>query len=196
MMFNMPSNEQLKSATPAELAQLAAECLAGLEPGRQPLPLFTQLARLVVLSSIEVVPLRPKEDKLEVLLAKRPEDDPWWANQLHLPGSIQMPMGQDEPLASNDYSEPVDRVLTDDFGTSIARTGDVKLFSVERRHGVRGSEQTALAWTQVDLAMGALAVSDGGFFDANLVMAHPDDFQLVEGHAEIIEQALADFRRS
>jgi len=196
MTFNMPSNEQLKSATPAELAQLAAECLAGLEPGRQPLPLFKELARLVVLSTVEIVPLRKSNDRFEVLLAKRPEDDIWWPNQLHLPGSVQMPMGDDEPFSTDDYTTPVDRILADDFGDSVTRIGDVKLFDVQRRHDVRGSEQTAFAWTQADLASGAQKVKGGDFFDADIVMNDPDAFRLIEGHAEIIDKALSDFRES
>lgn len=35
----------------------------------------------------------------------------------------------------------------------------------------------------------------GDFFDASAVAAYPEDFQLVEGHAEEIKRALANFKQ-
>ena len=67
------------------------ELLKQIEPGFLNFDVFIQIARLVVLSIIEFVPLRIKGDKIEVLLLSRGGDDPIWPNELHVPGTVIRP---------------------------------------------------------------------------------------------------------
>lgn len=62
--------------------------LASLEPGKLPLDVFNQFARLMVTPVVEVVPFYKGIDKpLRVYLLKRSADDPLWPNMYHVPGS-------------------------------------------------------------------------------------------------------------
>ena len=194
MTLRSPSQEQLSAATPEELAALAAECLTRLEPGRQPLPLFTQLGRLTVLSTVEIVPLRASSSILEVLLAPRPATDPWWPNQWHLPGSVLLP--SDAGTGIGDYDAIADRILGSEFRNTVARKGNVHVFDAKCRSGVRGSEQTVFGWTEVDLAEGTTKPFGGRFFEAKRVLTEPFPADIIVGHDETIRLALADYRLS
>jgi hypothetical protein len=73
--------------TEAEIAA-AANTLQRLQPGFLPLPIFLAITRLSVVSAIELIPLRMLGNKVQVLLTKRPDDDPNWPGMLHIPGTI------------------------------------------------------------------------------------------------------------
>ena len=59
-----------------------------LEPGFLPEQIFYQISRLAVLSAAEIAVLRRNSDKIEALLIKRPDDDPFFAGLWHTPGSM------------------------------------------------------------------------------------------------------------
>lgn len=187
-------NSSLDNMTQAELAELAAACLEKLEPGRQPLPLFTQLARLVVTSTVEMVPIRIKDNKLEVLMAKRPDDDPWWPGQWHLPGAILLPT--DNASDVHDYDTPVERLYVEEFGQSVIKSGDVNIFDVQRRLIPRGSEQTVFGWSLIELADGISEVRGGKFFDVDTIDDQLDRESVVDGHIDTVNNALANYRQS
>lgn len=65
-----------------------AKILAQLIPGFLPLEIFDQIARLVCLPGVVVVPLKRKSSSLDVGLVKRDENDRWWPNMWHLPGTV------------------------------------------------------------------------------------------------------------
>jgi hypothetical protein len=70
--------------------------LSALEPGKLPLSIFNQVARLTVTPVVEIVPFYRKPDgTLRVFLVQRGSDDPLWANMYHVPGSIVS--GADQP---------------------------------------------------------------------------------------------------
>jgi hypothetical protein len=71
-----------------EYIKQLSEMLSGLEPGFLPFPLFEQIARIMTLPVIEFVPLRINNDKVEVLLIPRPDDDAYWPGMLHTPGTV------------------------------------------------------------------------------------------------------------
>jgi hypothetical protein len=187
---------KLDGATQEELAQIAAEALAQLEPGRQPPALFKEIARLAVVSIVEVVGFRLNSGKPEVLLAERSSTEPWWPGTRSLPGSVQLPSGSTDFTTTSDYRGPVDGVLFDDFGNTVTRTApNVHLFDVKQRSGARGSEQAVIAWTEVDTATPFAKPIGGDFFDASVVAAYPEDFQLTQGHDDEIKHALANLNR-
>jgi hypothetical protein len=190
-----PSAEELDAAPPEELANLAAELMARLKPGRQPLPFFTQIARLVTLSTFEVTPFRTIGSKVEVLLAKRPDTQDggtkdWWPGKLHLPGNVVLPA---EEIGIRSYDNLADTILTDEFGGSIARTSPVTLYNAQPRTGERGSEQTVFGWADVDLTHDATKPIGGDFYDAEAVLSNPKGHNVLAGHELNIEMALGKY---
>ena len=184
----------LDKLTQAQIADLATSCLERLEPGRQPLPLFTQLARHVVTSTVEVVPLMERNDKIEVLMAKRSDDDLWWPGQWHLPGTVLLPT--DAVSHAYDYETIVARLYTDEFSQSVVKRGDARVFDVQRRLIPRGSEQTVFAWSLIDLVEGVDAIEGGELFDAETIHEQLQGQVVVEGHLNTVKLALAEYRNS
>ncbi len=119
-----------------------ARYLARQQPGRQPLPIFKELARLTVLPTAEYIPLRrsPATGVVEVLLTKRPPTDPWWPGLWHNPGTVLL--ASDTLSGEHDYTDATRRV----FGPGGELKGSVRLLSdpievgTERRVTVRGHE--------------------------------------------------------
>lgn len=187
-------SSRIDEMSPTELAELAALCLEKLEPGRQPLPLFTQLARLVVMSTVEVVPFKQTSAVPKVLLSKRPDDDLWWPGQWHLPGTVLLPT--DNAANVHDYDTPVERLLKDEFEGSIVKSGDLNIFDAQRRSGPRGAEQTVFGWTAINLANGFEDVVGGELFDASNVEAELGGEATVEGHLLTVSRALRGYKPS
>ena len=73
--------------TPEEIQQTAKN-VKKLEPGYLPTEIFIETARLTTTPIIELVPLRKNDGDIEVLLLKRPNDDPTWPGMLHTPGTV------------------------------------------------------------------------------------------------------------
>ncbi|MBP9699914.1 hypothetical protein KBD71_01375 [Candidatus Woesebacteria bacterium] len=61
--------------------------LNNLTPGFFPFELFQSITRLTVSPILELIPLRTINGKVEVLMLKRPLDDPHWPGMLHTPGT-------------------------------------------------------------------------------------------------------------
>lgn len=173
-----------------ELARVAAECLAQLEPGRQPLELFTQLSRLMVLSTFEITPLRSSRKGTEVLLAQRPETDLWWPSQWHLPGSVQLPATQ---LGERSYDDAADSILATELKGAVTRTSPVNIFDVKLRTGVRGSEQAVLGWIEADLTNADVEPANARFFTIDEVLANPPEGGFVINHDQTVRNALAHY---
>jgi hypothetical protein len=62
--------------------------LKKLPPGFLPFELFQQVARLVALPIVELVPLRRHDGRTEVLLFQREDEDPHWPGAWHTPGTV------------------------------------------------------------------------------------------------------------
>ncbi len=67
---------------------LSCSILEQLEPGFLPLEIFNQIARLVRLPMVDVIPTKFEHDALHIGLVKRDKDDLWWPNMWHLPGTV------------------------------------------------------------------------------------------------------------
>ena len=182
--------EYLNNASAEDLAAIAAECLSRLEPGRQPLPLFVQLGRLMVLSTFEVTPFRSSRNSTEVLLAQRSESDLWWPSQWHLPGAVQLPTGKP---GIRSYEDAADDLLRAEFSDTVERTGPVAIFDAQLRSGSRGSEQTVFGWADVELSAPDIAPYGGRFFDVHSLLSEPPAEGLIGGHDRTIQKALAHY---
>jgi 8-oxo-dGTP pyrophosphatase MutT (NUDIX family) len=127
--------------------EAVARYLASLEPGFLPRDIFLQFARLMTIAVIELVPLRLRDDKVEVLLVQRPDDDTW-AGMWHVPGTLIRPT--DKMETGNDYEEPLQRLLGPDgeLGgvTTAAQPVEVE---TERRRVKRGDELAVIHYVEV-----------------------------------------------
>ena len=130
----------LKTKTKTE--QLV-ELLKELEAGFLPYEVFVQIARLVVLSIIEFVPLRLNEDGgIEVLLLSRGKDDPIWPNELHVPGTVIRPTDTEGSIY-----QAFDRILKDELkGTKVS---DPHYVGSNLHKSKRGLEQAQVYWVEV-----------------------------------------------
>ena len=77
----------IDNSSESQLLALINQC----EPGQLPLSLFNSLAKLVVISVIEVVVYSDVGSVDNVLLLKRSDDDEFWPNQYSVPGKIMSP---------------------------------------------------------------------------------------------------------
>lgn len=154
------------------MANDLAKALDQLVPGYLPADVFYAVSRLSVLTAAEVVPLRKRGDGgYEVLLTRRPDDDPYFAGLLHIPGQIYRPgdtinsrpaaVVADELANTTTLSTPV--LIPGQFIYDYGR-GPV----VERIHYVFVSDS-----------------SDGDFYDVDSL---PSD--LLAGHDELIKRVV------
>ncbi len=102
----------MKKTTPSdeEIATVATT-LSKLQPGFLPLPIFLEVARLVTLPIVEIVPLRISGGKLQVLLIARDKDDPYYPDALHTPGTVIRATDED-----GSYASAFTRILSDELG--------------------------------------------------------------------------------
>lgn len=159
--------------TEPELRQLIA-LLQKLEPGFYPIELFWQFARLMTAATIEFVPLRMNEGKVEVMLTRRPVDDKFWPGNLHIPGCIVRPTDTEEAV--------IKRICAKEL--SGTRLGEPSELHTQVRKTQRGNEMTKLFW------VGVLGDStDGEFYSVDNL---PDD--LLPAYPASIVQAADLFR--
>ncbi len=155
----------------------AVEVLKTLEPGKLPLPIFLEVARLTVTPIIEIVPLRKNiEGRVEVLLTKREDDDAHWAGMYHTPGTVIR--ASDIP---GSYDDAFKRIISGELG-GISVSEPVYVTSI--LHKVkRGMESALIFWVEVNEEP-----KTGEFFDyGNL----PED--LIDTQKPFIKMAIKDF---
>lgn len=163
----------------AEDVRVAASILANLQPGFLPLDIFLQIARLVVLTIVEVVPLRlDANGEVEVLLIERPQDDPYWAGRWHTPGTVVL---ADEGEAG--FDKALERIKIKELDGAEATAA---VFVEHRLHrSRRGMENASVYWAEVTSPSAV-----GQFFP--LAKLPPNT---IESQFEFIESAAKHFLR-
>lgn len=160
----------------SEQTELTA-LLSRLEAGFLPFDIFVQIARLVVLSIIEFVPIRVYEGQLQVLLIGRDEDDTIWPGSIHVPGAVIRPTDKQEKL-----NIVFDRIIKEELkGTKVSEPVYVKNMFHESR---RGMEQAQIFIVEV-LAEPLV----GKFYDIDHL---PDN--LMDSQVEFIMDAAKYYR--
>lgn len=117
--------------------------LRKLKPGKLPLPIFLELARLTVTPIVEIVPLRKtEEDTVEVLLIRREENDPNWPGMYHTPGTVVRASDKE-----GSYDDAIKRILKGELkGVETKQT----IFVTNLLHRVkRGMESSLIYWVEV-----------------------------------------------
>ncbi len=158
-----------------ELNQAVA-ILHKFPPGFLPFNLFLQIARLVMLPTYELVPLRQTGGGVEVLLLKRMPDDPLWPGQLHIPGTVMR-------ATDNSLEAAYNRIKQDELhNTSLSQAVYVK---DELHKSKRGSEFAKIYWAKVEAEP-----KIGTFYQVNNLPSI-----LIEGQAEFIQSAAEHFQK-
>jgi hypothetical protein len=126
----------------------AASYLKTLQPGRVPEEIFLQFARLMVISVIELVPLRINTaGEVEVLLLQRPKGDVW-SEQWHVPGTLIL--ATDKLDERDDYEQPMQRLLgVGGELAGIAIQGNPIEIETERRKTLRGDELAVIHYVEI-----------------------------------------------
>ena len=131
--------------TPAEQkaqAHRVAQELKRFEPGFIPEPLYSEGLRLWPGITIELVPLRIKDEKVEVLLIKRSPSDKFWPNELHVPGTM-IRSGKDET-----FDATLERLFKDDLANTKI---DSMFLAGESLHTTkRGKEFAKIYCTEIE----------------------------------------------
>lgn len=151
--------------------------LSKLEPGFLPYPIFKQIARLVVMAIIEVVPLRIVEGKVQVLLIERPHSDDIWPGELHTPGTVVRATD-----LGKDSKGTFDRILNEELDS--IEVSDPYFVGTIFHNGKRGAEFAQIFWVEV---LGEPKV--GEFYDANDLPKNIMDQQL-----KFINQAIDSYK--
>jgi ADP-ribose pyrophosphatase YjhB (NUDIX family) len=161
---------------PDDEIKVTENILKKLEPGFLPLPIFHQVTRLTTTPIVEFVPLRQNDNKIEVLLLKRPNNDPVWPGMLHTPGTVIR--------ATDSLEVAFKRILTKELGgASIEQPSFVTHIL---HHSGRGMELSLIYWIELTESM-----SDGVFYDSDEM---PD--LLVQSQLDFIPAAVENFRKN
>lgn len=117
--------------------------LEKLNAGFLPYPIFQEVARLVVMPIIDIVPVRHTESgSVEVLLTQREADDPFWPGMWHNPGTVVRASDKDPG-----YADAFRRVFIDELGLDdVQEPHFVTGFLHQTR---RGSESTRVYWVEL-----------------------------------------------
>ncbi|HSW37369.1 MAG TPA: hypothetical protein VLG37_03320 [Candidatus Saccharimonadales bacterium] len=204
--LRVPTDEEVARLSPADRARMAAAYLKGLETtSKLHRELFVEVARLMVLSTVELVPLRTNTNtgNVEALLTQRPADDPWWAGQWHVPGTVISPtdeVSHDDDIDFDDpkfdpiatYRTPIDRIVKGELQDGIRIVDKLWPLIARYRTGIRGHESTVMLWTEVEVAEGPQPPV-GQFFEATNISQNPPAGGLIVGHGFLIECAAAAY---
>lgn len=118
----------------------AARLLQKLEPGELPPETFLEIARLVVMPIVEVVPLRLHEGVVQVLLLPRPPDDPVWGGQVHTPGTVIRP-------SDHSVADALDRLIAREL--EGVETSAPVFVEHQLHRQKRGMELALVYWVEV-----------------------------------------------
>ena len=148
-----------KSLTQDELKQIVGQ-LGKLQPGFLPFELFLQVARLVALPILELVPLRRIEGRIEVLLLERGANDLLWPGMLHIPGTVIR-------ATDNSAGDAIGRIRQDELAGLKFTTP--KLIKTDFHKSRRGSEVAQVYCTEVQEVPKTGRFYDVGKLPGNLV---------------------------
>jgi hypothetical protein len=135
------SNKEAR-LTEAELS-VVVESLKKLNPGFLPYPLFQEMARLIALPIVDVVPVRKgRSGRIEALLTQRDSHDAFWPNMWHNPGSVVRATDED-----SNYVDAARRVFRDEL--NVAQVPELHFVTSFLHRTRRGTESTHVYWAEL-----------------------------------------------
>lgn len=130
--------------TQNEINQVA-KTLKEFEPGFLPYPIFEQIARLVALPILEIIPLRRNRDgQVEVLLIERDISDTHFPGTVHTPGTV---IRATDNNPGRGPWQPLKRLLEDEMQNT--EVGPIHYIGSTLHASKRGVEQAQLYWVEV-----------------------------------------------
>jgi hypothetical protein len=164
----------------SEVEQVA-NSLKKLPAGFVPYPIFEEIARIIALPILEIIPLRKDNNgSVEVLLIERGEDDPLWPGTLHTPGTVIRATDVHQ-IGKNNWPA-LQRILNDELnGTAV---GPLQYFGSMLHASKRGVEQAQLYWVNV-----TEEPRTGKFYPVNNLPS-----QLIDSQTDFIRLAAEKFK--
>jgi hypothetical protein len=148
-----PTDDEIKQAV---------DVLNRLPKGFLPHSLFIAVAAKVTMPTMELVPVRwNKDGEVEVLLTQRPDDDPYWPNQWHMPGTVIRASDNE----GTDFSSGMERVLQNELHGKIRMIGKPQYVGMKFWDVARGRELDQVFYFETDAT--DEDVVEGKFFLAN-----------------------------
>lgn len=189
-MSTQQSSEYTAALSNQDRRQITLDYLRGLKPGYQEFEIFEQLARLSGLSTVELLPVRvsPQDTgKIEVLLVRRPVDDPFWPDLLHIVGAV---IREDDVIEhSHDYRTAISRAMGEIGGLTFADS-PVELETIHHRN-VRSREIIIRFWVEV-----VGEPLHGEFFEVSDVLGRASELGLLDSHVAMIRRVVEAYRRA
>ncbi|HEV7453839.1 MAG TPA: hypothetical protein VGO07_01120 [Candidatus Saccharimonadales bacterium] len=161
-------------------AVTVATLLSKLQPGFLPFVIFHQLARLLPMPVVEVVPLRTTGNgKVEILLLNREADDPIWPGKLHVPGTVIR-------ATDTEYSfeSALRRVIHDEMADT--EVSEPVFVETMLHRSLRGMEVGQIFWLDV-----RGNPKQGAFYDVNNL---PDS--LIAAQLGFIQAAIVHYKKT
>lgn len=154
-----------------------AEQLKDIPAGFLQQDLFNQIARLGVLSYIELLVYRMNDGQVEVLLTRRAPDDKFWPNMYHNPGTVLRP--NDSTMS---FTSAINRLIKDEYANQAINNGPyfagLWFDQLERGKGLG-----IIAWTELD------SCPVGSFYPINQL---PE--AMIKGQANYIQKAARQYK--
>lgn len=174
--------QTLESMPTPEQIEQAASVLRSLSPGFLPKELFLEIARLTPTATIELAPVRRgPSDSVEIYLTQRPDDDPHWPGQWHIPGTVLRSTD-----VADDFTSGFERVLKDELSQQVEPIGPPTYVGLKFWDVARGREVDHVHYIEVD--QGSVQTEGGAFFPSDDL---PDN--LIEHHRSMIAEILAAY---
>lgn len=153
-LSELSSREVINLLSPEQRQSVLVDMLKDLSPGRKPLDVFLAMAEKMVLTCIEVAPLRinPETGRTEVLLTQRGDEDKTWGGQWHVPGSVILSSDDNSrsPEDGGPYKDAVDRVFDSELDNSIKPISPQVEIYTEFRNTPRSKELTVITYFEVE----------------------------------------------
>jgi len=170
--------------TDAEIAQ-AVDTINRLPTGLLPQELFFAISHKTVLSSIELLPIRTNsKGESEILLTKRPADDPYWPNMWHIAGTILRPTDQ-----IGNFSSAFSRLFGDEFEGQLEVIGIPQYACTEFLDTGRGRVNDRVYF--VEITSKEISFPSGKFFSPNEL---PED--LIDHYDELIPKVYETYLKN
>ncbi|MDD3647382.1 MAG: hypothetical protein PHS44_02675 [Candidatus Dojkabacteria bacterium] len=125
-----------------------------LKPGFQKFDVFRELCRICVTPVVEVLPVRKKRNRIEVLLTKRSKDDAFWPDMFHMPGVVLLATDKDGSL-----SDAFERIFKGELGGTNPKKMPT-FVGYSFRNEKRGMGLSLLHWSDEEAAL-----NTGAWFD-------------------------------
>ena len=184
----MPSID-IAALSPEQRLEIAVQVIRSSESGKIPRPVFAEIAKKLVMCTVELVPLRVRGETIDVLLTERSMDDPWWPGKWHVPGTMMFP--DDEFEFHDDFSEPLERLLGKggelDGGVNVI--GEPVVVGPDRRVHERGHEFSLVHYVQVSGES-----EEGRFFPAEKLPESVPGRGMIDFQVGFIQRAVKRFR--